>query len=645
MLQTVVRTSVSQSNMKICSFTISAVVSSFLFRGASPFTSHHTLLSSHQQRQFYSRNTTPLAATVVQGENDLASLMNKDKLGKEIAEGTVVSRQGGLTAVHVNVNSVPTNDDTPAVLDPNLPPSKASDAKKSSISAAGDLLGRHVILPNGDISVVVCHRPPLVFCYNENSETELTDGTAKVLDSIMSVNVPELPDFDHAMFSPIPQVKDIALINNPMLTGITMIDALAPIGRGQNMLLVGHDDNDMRGLATDFMQQLLKGKDSKVTCVYAAIDESDIRKRLQVAGIEDQVHLIESSGDKDPRSKSAQAVAVAASACAVAESFALAEPYCHTVVVVDSIDQHKLLWDTTTRVLVDVFGVDSVVRSDQNGAASSEMRAFYSSLIQRAGQFNNKNGGGSVTLLLLTKVPKTTNDENTVFDVADFEGSSDKVKDRINLLVSRKIPLTAANLQKIDIPIPSEAEGRRRLVLQHIDDLISMSDGQIWLDEELQAQGQEPPLDPQRSITRVGIGADTQSRADAPALRRIVERLRLDLSQAVDMDGANMETEASKAQLRRKNALLLAMHQPAGAGGRRLSQSCVALLAASEGYLDSTVDGGALAGTAEGKRVMQGLLGYVDEQEPDAMIEIDDTLDTRPEIRELLTETIAQYFE
>ena len=39
------------------------------------------------------------------------------------------------------------------------------------------------------------------------------------------------------MFAPIPKVSDIALINTPLLTGITMFDALAPIGKGQNMLL------------------------------------------------------------------------------------------------------------------------------------------------------------------------------------------------------------------------------------------------------------------------------------------------------------------------------------------------------------------------------------------------------------------------
>jgi hypothetical protein len=107
------------------------------------------------------------------------------------------------------------------------------------------------------------------------------------------------------------------------------------------------------------------------------------------------------------------------------------------------------------------------------------MRAFYSSLIQRAGQYKKRKGGGSVTLVLLMTIPRLHIDEGTVFIESDFDQTPQKVKDRIKLLVQRKIPLTEATLRKIGIPIPSESEGQVRLALQHADDLISMSDGQV----------------------------------------------------------------------------------------------------------------------------------------------------------------------
>jgi F0F1-type ATP synthase alpha subunit len=201
--------------------------------------------------------------------------------------------------------------------------------------------------------------------------------------------------------------------------------------------------------------------------------------------------------------------------------------------------------------------------------------------------------------------------------------------------------LSAANLRKVDIPIPSE--GSRLMVLQHVDDLISMSDGQIWLDERLQAQGQQPPINSQRSITRIGIGADTNSRADAPAFRQIDGRFRLDLSQAANMVGAD-ETNATKRQIQRRDALLLAMHQTSGGRGRRLSESCVVLLAATEGKLDAAVAAGAKPGTAQGHQVIQGLLDHVLQTAPTAMAAIDSSLDLSNESKEQVMAAVETYF-
>lgn len=114
-----------------------------------------------------------------------------------------------------------------------------------------------------------------------------------------------------------------------------------------------------------------------------------------------------------------------------------------------------------------------------------------------------------------------------------------------------------------------------------MDDLISMSDGQVWFndDNDNTEKQHSPPVNAQRSITRVGIGADTQSRADAPAIRRIAEGVRLDLAQSASMEGAEQMT-ASASQSRRERGWLLALHQEKD-DTRVLSESCIALLAAS----------------------------------------------------------------
>ena len=525
------------------------------------------------------------------------------------------------------------------------------------------MIGRQVKFPNGHTGVVVSHRPPIAFVYTDmEDDAQEIEGKVQVLDSLASVNVDEskkvvdcfgrslvgddvVGTLHRPMFAPIPKVSDIALINTPLLTGITMFDALAPIGKGQNMLLIGHDINDMR----QYVRAMLTVQVSEGTkCIYASTADNDnVTQMLAEAGLSEDVTLVlgkQSDKHVDGPSVAAEATVTAATACAIAESLALNQG-ADTLVVVDTLDYHKSLWDATTRVLVDVFGIDAVVKSDRDGGASSEMRGFFSSIIQRSAQYNEKKGGGSVTLVLLCTIPKmaVTNEEAT-FTPEDFASSPAKVKDRIDFLVKRSLPLTVANLRKIQIPIPTDADGTRRLALQHVDDLISMSDGQIWLDEELETKGRRPAMDFQRSVTRIGIGADTESRADAAAIRHVVEGLRLDLSQALDLGGADLGTKASKDQARNALGWLLAMHQPSTGGVRKLSESCTALLAASKGYLGGSLDDGAVAGTRAGDELMAGLLEHVKSTAVDALAMVDSTHDMTEENQEAIEAAIKSYF-
>ena len=524
------------------------------------------------------------------------------------------------------------------------------------------MIGRQVVFSNGKVGVVVTHRPPLAFVYADIDNLEDAEGTVKVLNSLATLDISEaIKNCDcfgrvsggavssgegglkREIFAPIPQVKDIALINSSLITGVTMFDALAPIGNGQNMLFVGHDIDDMRRYVCD----LLSVQKDNTKCVYASTGNSEeVKQLLRDADLLDSIVLVsddEKSG-MDKSSKAAEATVIAATAIAIAESFAL-EKGMDTLVVVDNIDQHKKLWDTTTRVLVDVFGVDSVVKGESEGAASSEMRSFFSSLVQRSAQYKQKRGGGSVTLLLLATIPKLTgSDENAVFSPEDFKDTPAKVQERIEWLVGKGVSLTAENLRKVQLPIPSDTEGGRRLALQHVDDLISMSDGQIWLDEELENAGRRPAMNFQRSVTRIGIGADTNSRADAAAMRKVVEGLRLDLSQSFDMDGADVGTNASKNQVRKSKAWLLAMYQPSASGSRRLSESCVALLAASKGYLNDSIDKGILAGTPEGEKLMKDLLEHVKLEALGAMSEIDSSMDLTEASDKAIEDAMQSFF-
>ena len=294
--------------------------------------------------------------------------------------------------------------------------------------------------------------------------------------------------------------------------------------------------------------------------------------------------------------------------------------------------------------MVDVYGIEAVVKADLDGGASSEMRAFYSGLIQRAARFNKKNGDGSVTLILVTNFPAASgydeDDENTVFSVQDFSHLNGKLKERLAILEKKQIPLTPSNLRKINIPLPIalDADRARLLALQNVDDLISMTDGQIWLDERLFAKGQRPAMDPQRSITRVGIGADTDSRADAPIIRKIVGGLRFEFAQALSLDGSAIGANVDK-QLLKRDAYLLAMKQNSGEV-RRLCENSVLLLAASIGGLDSVAQKDKSTIVQE---YIVGLLQHVETQLPTIMSNIDVNMDATPSELDELRKAILQY--
>ena len=552
-----------------------------------------------------------------------------------------------------------------------------------------DYTGKIVNFENGEKGIIVAQRPPIAFCLMKEAQKDdmlpLPTGkndkpSASIETAMMTIPVSEsmigtvldcfgdvihdyntdvntsesgdIVTFDRAIFAPIPQVKDIALINEPMLSGSLMIDALAPIGKGQNMLVVGEEGTGERDVLLDMMKMQLES-DEKKKIVYAltssdASARESVLKMFEEAGILKDIVVVtmRDTNNDDVASISAEAITVAGTACAIAEAFSLQNGD-DTLVIVDNINSHKNLWDWSTRILVDVYGLDAVVKADLEGGASSEMRGFYSGLIQRAGKFKEKLGGGSMTSVLLNILPKInelTEDENDmVFTEEDFAESSEKIRQRIQILVKKNIPLTPSTLRKIQIPVPvtSDSEKERRLAIQHSEDLISMTDGQIWLDEILYQEGQRPAMDPQRSLTRVGIGADTESRADAPAMRNLAGGLRFDFAQASAVDGAEANSGADKLVLKKK-AYLLAMHQKLN-DRRKLSDNCVALLAASIGSLNDIIEQGFTAGTESGENAINGLLMHVQKEAPSSMREIDETLDMNASVREELEAAIKSY--
>jgi len=473
------------------------------------------------------------------------------------------------------------------------------------------LQGRVVTFESGAEGVVIWQRLPLVFvlcnphgpgarpaesatlkvkhnCTIPVSASflgQVVDYTGRPVDDAADFSAEESAH----LFGQSTKQSDMATISKPLHTGITAVDSLTPIGKGQNMLVVGSLALGRRQLAIDAaVHQAKEG----VACVYVSTTGGH-RAIVEELRARDAMHntaVVVADASSSSLEGSAEGVAAAAAGAALAEH--LRAQGQDTLVVVDDLEQHKSVWDATERALVDKFGAEV---ADANGflaAASSEMRAYYSTLFQRVGYMNKKAGGGSMSMLLLLDRPSTNDGGgDTAYTLDDFDTSiyGGKVLQRIKLMQERGIQITNKVLGKLGIPSPGKDAKEVKFKLQHIDELISLSDGQIVLNPKIRDQGLQPAIDSTLSVTRVGIGADNLAVPSSAAMRQVAARLRFDLAQATDIPPDDT-TPAAVQQRARSKAWQSVLQQPWGST-RPYSDQIIALLAAAEGLLDDVFAG------------------------------------------------------
>ena len=115
------------------------------------------------------------------------------------------------------------------------------------------------------------------------------------------------------IFMPIPTIAEIGLIDTPMVTGITAIDALTPIGKGQNMLLIGEEEGtdataggvNKRGWTIGLLRNVAENHrtsaaEADVPCFYALTSGDDrvrasVRDGIAAAGLQDDIVTVVSS--------------------------------------------------------------------------------------------------------------------------------------------------------------------------------------------------------------------------------------------------------------------------------------------------------------------------------------------------------------
>ncbi|MFC2966703.1 F0F1 ATP synthase subunit alpha [Acidimangrovimonas pyrenivorans] len=315
---------------------------------------------------------------------------------------------------------------------------------------------------------------------------------------------------------PAPGIVDRALVTQPLMSGITVVDAMIPLGRGQRELIIGDRKTGKTAIAVD---TILNQKSSDVICVYCAIGQklstvASVAQAIREKGPFDRCIVVVGESDAPP---GAQWIAPYA-ACSMAEYFR--DRGQHALVVYDDLSKHAIIHRQLSLLLR---------RPPGREAYPGDVFYLHSRLLERAAKLAPEHGGGSLTAL----------------PIVETQGGN----------------LTAY--------IPTN--------------VISITDGQIYLEPKLFYEGQKPAVNVGLSVSRVG------GQTQAPAMKTAVGSLKLDYGQFLELEvftrfGA-MVDERTRAKIdhgRRIRAILRQpQYQPAP-----LARQLALLLAIGQGRLD-----------------------------------------------------------
>ena len=366
--------------------------------------------------------------------------------------------------------------------------------------------------------------------------------------------------------SPAPGIVDRRSVYEPLQTGITAIDALIPIGRGQRELIIGDRQTGKTTLAVD---TILNQKGQDVICIYVAIGQ----KQSNIAQV---VNILSERGAMDYN------IVVAAGADSPAPLQWLA-PYCgatiaeyfmyqgkHTLVVYDDLSKQAVAYRQMSLLLR---------RPPGREAYPGDVFYLHSRLLERAAKLNSRLGEGSMTAL----------------------------------------PIVETQANDVSAYIPTN--------------VISITDGQIFLESDLFNVGIRPAINVGISVSRVGSAAQTK------AMKKVAGSIKVELAQYRDLEAfaqfASDLDEATQKQLARGQRLQEILKQPQYSP-LSLDQQVAIIYAGTRGYLDDIP-------VEKVSSFKQGLLSYLGTAHPKYGEIVLSTKQLTDEAEEILKTAIAEF--
>ncbi len=370
-----------------------------------------------------------------------------------------------------------------------------------------------------------------------------------------------------------PGIVERQPVEEPLQTGIKCIDSMTPIGRGQRELIIGDRQTGKTAIALDAILNQNHGWDGNVDnldviCIYVAIGQ----KRSTVTRIIDTLQKEGALG---------YTIVVAATASDPASQQYLA-PYTgvtlgeyfmdkgkHVLVVYDDLSKHAWAYREISLQLR---------RPPGREAYPGDVFYLHSRLLERAVKLANKYVivGSSVDESTLTE----ENAEGMVYvGVPGYEEASDAVKSMSGKKLAR-IPSSGGSLTALPV-IETQAGDVSAYIPTNV---ISITDGQIFLESSLFFSGVRPAMNVGISVSRVGGAAQVK------AMKKVSGSLKLDLAQYRELEafaqfGSDLDLVTQK-QLARGERLVEMLkqqqYQPLP-----VWEQVVAIFCGIEGFLDS----------------------------------------------------------
>ncbi|OHA71647.1 MAG: F0F1 ATP synthase subunit alpha [Candidatus Wildermuthbacteria bacterium RIFCSPHIGHO2_12_FULL_49_13] len=320
---------------------------------------------------------------------------------------------------------------------------------------------------------------------------------------------------------PVPSVIEREPVNTPLATGIKVIDATIPIGRGQRELVIGDRQIGKTAFVQDtILNQLHEPEENRPICIYVAIGQKASKvaqfvKELDERGAMDYTIVVLASA-----SEPAPLWYIAPYAgCSMGEYFR--DKGKDALIIYDDLSKHAWAWRQLALLLR---------RPPGREAYPGDVFYLHSRLLERAAKLSKEKGGGSLTAL----------------------------------------PLIETQLGDVSAYIPTN--------------VISITDGQIYLESDLFSKGQRPAVNIGLSVSRVGSAAQTK------AMKKVAAQLKLDLAQFQELAAfaqfAQDLDKATKAKIDRGQRLMEILKQGQFEPMPMEEQVC-ALFAGIEGYLDA----------------------------------------------------------